>query len=158
MAMDRRPVNKLPKSGKSRSLPLCTAMLLCERVIIDKDDASSAIRIVDTLTIPPNDLLKTDKPCQFNQVNLLVLLKNGKANGKFSFKIVCRSESGKRKLVTGRGTLTVKGPPEGGGITTSPLRLIWHGPGLYWIDLLIDDKTVATTPVRIKVESTETGA
>ena len=134
-------------------MPICLAMVICENVLAERDDVMSAIRIVDTLTVPPR---QPGQPnigdiCCFGRLQLLTILKNGDATGEFQCQFVCRDPTQKTTPVA-VADVVVDGGPEGGQNMAGPALVRWAGEGLYWIELMIGDTLIAKTPLKIKLE------
>jgi hypothetical protein len=146
-------VGKTKKQLKSRSrkqdtLPLCTAMLVCEQAIQGKDDVFSAIRIVDTITLQPSDELETNQNVEMPALKLLVMLKQGDANGQFKLLMACTDPNG-NKTPIGAAVVNFVGNADSGSNMITPVRIKWTGEGLYWIELTVDHRLIAKTPLRV---------
>jgi hypothetical protein len=155
VARPKKPA-KAKKPAKGKVMPLCIAMLICENILVGKDDVASAIRIIDTLTVPATHQMKVGDLCGFGPLQLLVILKNGDAKGEFQCRLVCRGPDQKATPVA-RVDFTLEGDPEVGKNIAGPLVVRWSGDGLYWIELMAGDILIAKTPLKIKPEETKPG-
>lgn len=115
----------------TRPSPLIAAAMICERVIEEKEGVLSAIRIVDTITIP-----KIPWPVT---LSVLVSLKSGAARGKHTLKLVLRTPSGKEPKEVPQFPLFFEGEERGTNVVVN-FVLQASEEGLYWFDVLIDEK------------------
>src|SRR5271166_3419843 len=92
-ASDRR------NSMEQRPRPYLTAAVLCERVLIEKDDSISAIRIADKLTLQlrPGGLPADAKPLV--AITLLVAVKSKEPVGESEIIVNAIRPSGEAKQV-----------------------------------------------------------
>lgn len=150
---NKKPSSKSKPKEANSGTPLCIAMLFCERTLLDQGGVVTAIRIIDNVTLaetPP-------KPhtggtlLEMSNITLLVVVKKGEASGRFDMGVVSVNPANERGPV-GLAQAFFDGSPESGANIIVPLRLNWNGPGLYWIELMVKNKAIARTPIRIKVE------
>jgi hypothetical protein len=150
------------KSKKAKALPVCMAMVLCDQVILGTDKVFSAIRIVDTVTVPRDESERFEGAVEFSTTRLLVILKRGDATGEFAVGLISTDPSGKRVPV-GAAAISRFGEPDdpddpvGGASINSPARIVWGGEGVYWLELQINGVVVAKTPLRIKIADEKKG-
>lgn len=131
-----------------RARPICVALVVCERVLIEKDNVLSAIRIVDTLCVPPSGERALGQPVEFGNLTLLAIFKNAGAHGEFHIQLSSIGPSGANHPI-GEAQGHFEGPLQGGGSIVVPLRLYWEDYGLYWIELTLENNVVARSPFRV---------
>jgi len=152
----RKLSNKTAKGLKD--LPICIAMVVCDKVIIGEDKVISAIRIIDVLhLVPQPGKSMPEGIVEFQQVSLLTIIKKAGASGRFDMKIFSVDPLGKRSEIGGAEIDFGNEFPETGRNTSEPLRLNWAGAGLYWIELKIDGRLIARTPLRINIVPEQKG-
>jgi len=147
---------KAAKASAPAGLPVCIAMLVCEQVIIAKDNTASAIRIVDTITLPSAAERKQGEGLEFG-LHLLIIVKKGDSQGQFDLLLVCTDPNGNKVPVGLAAAQDIQGGPETGTTSISPLRLPWGGEGLYWIELLANNSLIARTPVKVNIGTLKSG-
>jgi hypothetical protein len=131
------------------ALPLVTAALICERVLVEKDEVVSAIRVFDRVfyqvSPPPG---QTGIVCTF-----LVVLKRGKASqDRYELRVIIRLPSGRESEPMKDIPITVEFPAteEDSGINLHiGFMLTPSEEGLHWIELLSGDRVLARTPLRL---------
>ena len=154
MSKAKKPAKK-PKAAKpaatspAESLPVCIAMVICEQVIEAKDNTISAIRIVDTLNLPPTFEHELGEGVEFGQLRLLMVIKKGYSSGKSSLLLTCSGPNVEKEPVGIAPDATFEGGPEAGSNLPVPLRIHWGGEGVYWLELLAGDSLLARTPLKI---------
>lgn len=133
------------------SLPIVTAALICERVLIEKDDVVSAIRIFDRLVyVPPPAGIEPGVariPFMF-----LVMLKRGNAasrNHEISVAIKPPSGNESRAMPEPLKVEFAGEDPDAGVNLQIGIQLTPSEEGLYWIELMIDGQLSARTPFRL---------
>jgi hypothetical protein len=129
--------------------PLVAVACVCERVLQEKDNVHSIIRIVDTLnlevpaTLPPN--VRPPVP-----VTVYVSLKGGEAAGSHVIALVLRSPSGKRSHAFD-WRVSFESPEQG---ANAMLNLTITEPqfeGLYWIDVMWKDEVLTGIPFKLRL-------
>ncbi len=131
------------------SFPLVTAALICERVLVEKDEVVSAIRVFDRVLyqVPPAPA-KPAVACVF-----FVALKLGDARqDTYEVRVIIRSPTGREVEPTKEVPMKVQFPtkdPDAGVNLHIGLALSPSEEGLYWIELLIDGQSRARTPLRL---------
>ena len=126
---------------------LCMAVF-CERVLQEKDNVLSAIRIVDRFmqTIPGSETPEIKSHLRMD-VSIVISLKSGDYKGKKQLKITPRSPSGK-ELPGFSGPVIFEGEDKGVNVV---VRYLFEGneEGLYWFDVELDGKSLTKMPLRI---------
>jgi hypothetical protein len=155
------------------SKPLLAAAFICEKVLQDKDDALSAIRIVDTFTVSiPSDIPLGVQP-QIG-LTLLVSFKAGDAEGKHELLVKLRSPAGDEikghygqvplrpdeKASQGyKANFEFKpGQPEDGANLVISCSLPIKQFGLYYFEVFVDDEMVTRVPFRLRESAAPSNA
>jgi len=133
----------IPNSG-----PYLVAALLCERVIQEKDETVSIIRIVDriTLTVPASIAPETLPPLPLN-LTLFLSFKSGSARGRNTIKLKIESPSG-FKLPEQLLPVLFEGEDRGVNLILA-LNMIVDQEGVYWFDILLEEEHITRIPLRI---------
>lgn len=157
----RRPTpEKTLKATEARTaseLPVCIALMVCDRVIIDKNDTVSAIRIVDTITLPQSDIPKEYDGIELPALTILAILKKGESEGSFDYNLVCVDPNKNRRSIATACNAVMTGEPQAGNNINTPLRLSNVIEGLYWIELLANNSLIGRTPFKVLFEKQKTG-
>lgn len=144
-----RPTNKSstrkPKARRgNRKTPHLATAVLCEKVLQEKDEVTSLIRVIDTInlsgearTLPPGVIV----------FNIVVNFKSGEARGRRRLRIVGRAPSGK-KVAAYEHALEFKGDEHGVSVVALT-RMSVTEKGLYWFDVLVNREMMTRIPLRI---------
>jgi hypothetical protein len=124
-------------------------MVACEQAILAQDNTLSAIRIIDTITLPFAPPKESDG-MEISAIRLAIILKKAESHEPCMLKLICVDPSGKRKAIGASQGAMIEGTPEAGNNLVVPLLLTNGGEGLYWIELLANESLIARCPVRIK--------
>ncbi len=137
--------DRSPKMDKPR--PYVTAALLCERVLHEKDESLTLVRITDRLQyrIEGSGLPEGVKPIV--PVQGLISVKSGPVTGDHTIKIVVERPNGERKEVF---VFPVKflGKDQGQNLVLN-IGLGIEQDGLYWFDVLFDDEVLTRIPLMV---------
>jgi hypothetical protein len=149
-------VHRTPKPNNL--MPLVNAALFCERVVAEKDNVLTAVRIVDFLTISPP--LEETQLAQLKAINptipiqpgitlqLLLVLKSDGAVGERTLRMDTVYPSGKKEK--GKENVVNFLGDEGGGVNAQgPYLIKCSEEGLYWYDLKVNGKLLTRIPLRI---------
>jgi hypothetical protein len=121
----------------------------------EKDGVISAIRLIDKITVVDFPDVPEGQVAAIH-TKALVALKSGDVRGPRSIKLILKSPSGKRVELTQTQGL-FEGNEHGIQITID-LRFALAGEGLYWCDVLVEDKVLTRMPLRIVYPKTAPGA
>lgn len=141
----------MAKKTKSKDgLPVCVAIVVCNQVVNGNDGTATLVRIVDTIGIdaetPPN---KGDR-FEVSSVSLFVSMKNADAKKKYELIFDVLDPSGTRSRI-GHAVINPVGNPEAGQQIISPVRVLWGGEGVYWIELTIGESLIGRSPIRLTI-------
>jgi len=128
--------------------PYLIAALLCEKVLQEKDDTISVIRIVDRLAVTVNALgsPETMQPTAVS-LNALISLKSGSARGRGTVKWRVETPSG-LKLPDQLLPVLFEGDDRGVNLIID-LNMVIDQEGVYWFDVILDEKLLTRIPLRI---------
>ncbi len=130
--------------------PFVNVAAFCERVLQEKDNVLSAIRIVDQINVQAlGDVAPEDLPAVSTiQSTLLVMLKAGDARGPQTIQVVIEDPAGGRREGPEQSVLFSPGPA-GGVNLIIPLMIQLSSAGLYWADVLINRRLVSRVPLAV---------
>lgn len=127
--------------------PYVTAALLCERVIQEKDESLTLIRLIDKIQYSLEGIgiefpreIKPVVPLQG-----LIGLKSGPVTGVHKLKVVSERPNGERKDVF-EHSFELLGKDHGQNIIMR-MNLGIDQDGLYWLDVLFDDEVLTRIPL-----------
>ena len=141
--------------AKSNPRPWVTVAAFCEKLLLEGDGVPSAIRIVDTYTIPPLPPEAPKEAVATILVQGLVSLRSGDATGTKVIRIFMENPLGQR---------TELSPKDGwqseftGGEQGINLQLKFalgvRNYGLCWFDVLCDDELLTRIPLKLQQDQT----
>jgi hypothetical protein len=133
-----------------RARPLLAAAVLCERILTEKDNVHSVIRIVDTFTVVevPKDSAEAKKPGVV--VHAFIAFKSGAARGKYDVQLVLHRPSGEPDPLGEPNPMVLEG-----GVHGSTLQVTLHlgvtELGDYSIDVMVDGEVMTRMPFRLQL-------
>ena len=131
------------------NLPYVTAALICERVIQEKDEVLSAIRIVDSVEIriqtTPNT--KTQGVVPGVQLTGLISIKSGPFKGKGVISIDGESPSGKVQRLADF-PVDLKGDENGQNVILN-IAIASQEDGLHWFNVRFNDSFLTRIPLKL---------
>lgn len=138
--------------------PWLTAALICERVLQEADGTLSAIRIVDRIT---NSAIGQGTPAEMPpmpvNLTLLIALKAGAAHGRHDLKVELEGPNGLRTPVAETISVLFEGEDRGANVVLA-LNWIAQHEGLYWFDVVLNERLVSRVPLRVVYLRQETGS
>lgn len=146
-------------SAKPRAVggPYLAAAVFCESIVPGADQALSAIRIIDriTVTLPP------DAPTDIEQgfplaLWVLLIFKSGDSRGPHRIQLVVNAPSGERREIPEREAAFSEGP-SGGASQRVHLSIGIKSEGLYLVDVLLDRKLMTRMPLQVVIKREEIG-
>lgn len=129
--------------------PFLSAAFLCEKVLVEGDGVTSAIRIVDRVNhvvIGPE--LKREMEPFDHSLFLYLTFKSGSARGPMDLNIRLEDPSGTSKSPLTQ-TINFEGDDERGVNIVAELRLRLELAGLHWFDIILDGVRVTRIPLRV---------
>ncbi|MGB8346664.1 MAG: hypothetical protein WCD86_17385 [Ktedonobacteraceae bacterium] len=133
----------IPDSG-----PYLIAAILCEKVLQEKDETVSIIRMIDrvTLTVPASISPETLPPLPLN-LTLFLSFKSGSAKGRNTIKLRIESPSG-IKLPEQLLPILFEGEDRGANLILA-LNLVIDQEGVYWFDIFLEEELITRIPLRM---------
>jgi hypothetical protein len=136
--------------------PYIQAACLCEKVIEEKTGVLSLIRIIDVVTHSVTGPSSPEQmpPVLFNFV-LVLMLKSGRAAGRYDLKIVPELPSGETQdpfIIS----VHFEGEEKGQNVVTN-MQFLFTQEGLYWFNVYLGGEKWTAIPFRVKYHRTVTG-
>ena len=137
--------------------PYVQAALFCERVLSEKDNVLSLIRIVDRLVLTvagpsaPEQMPPSPVNCQ-----AVIMLKTGSLSGSYQLRLSPTTPSGK-ELPSVSTRILLAGGEDGGTNLIFNVQFIANEEGVYWFDVIFEDQLLTRLPLRIVYQSLSAG-
>ncbi len=127
--------------------PYLIAAVICEKVLQEKDETLSIIRMIDRfiVTVSAHGSPESLPPIPFNFA-VLISLKSGKARGRNTVKLRIESPSG-LKLPDQLLPVLFEGEDRGVNLILN-LNLVIDQEGVYWFDVLLEEQLLTRMPLR----------
>jgi hypothetical protein len=125
--------------------PYITAALLCEKVLQEKDESVTLMRIIDKLQDRVEGLPMGVHPAV--AIQGFLSLKSGSVTGEHTVKVVVERPNGDRKEVFEYPT-NFLGKDQGQSIILQ-MGLGITLDGLYWFDVLFDEEVLTRIPLMV---------
>jgi hypothetical protein len=134
--------------------PFLQAATFCEKVLQEKDGVVSAIRLVDRFTLSSSAEGAPDLMPAINVgISILIAFKSGDAKGKWELKVRPVAPSG-QELPGFVGPVHFEGD-ERGAVVVIQYGLAAKEEGIYWFDVMLNEKLITKMPLRIIYEKTQ---
>ena len=128
--------------------PYLNAALICEKILQEKDEAISVIRVVDRVTVTAVASSSPEKlPSTTLNLSALLVFKSGSAKGRSTIKWVVEQPSGIRTPEQLLSAL-FEGDDRGVNFIIS-LNIVVDQEGVYWFDVFLEDQLLTRIPLRI---------
>jgi len=132
--------------------PFVIAAVICERVLVEKDEANTLVRVVDRVTLPPTAVPplsqgqegKAPEPFSTDLI-LFILLKSGDAKGEYAMRVDTLLPSG-REITGNEFKVNFLGGIQGVH-ARSPLPVYLHESGLHWYSVHLNGKVITRVPL-----------
>jgi hypothetical protein len=135
--------------------PFLQTALICEKVLQEPDGVLSAIRIIDRIIHTIQGPMPVDPPrIQFHFV-FLITFKSGRARGRHQIEVVSEHPSGRRTNIFTTSAL-FEGEDRGQNLVLQT-GAEFDAEGLYWYDVILDDKLITRIPFRVIYQLLSTG-
>jgi len=125
--------------------PYVTAALICEKLLREKDETLTLVRVADRLQYSLQGFPAETKP--MIQMNGLLSLKSGSVTGDHMIKLVSVKPNGQRWDAHSQ-SVNLLGNDHGVNIIMN-INLGVDQDGLYWFDVLFDDEILTRIPLMI---------
>jgi hypothetical protein len=136
-------------NGAARPKPFLTAALICERVLHETDGVLTVVRIVDFFRATPTGI-GTPPVSPIVQFTILVALRSGDAEGPYVVLLKMRTPSGETKPLGEPVPINLKGGNHAVTLIL-PINLVVQNPGLYWIDVMLDDERISSMSLMLQL-------
>ncbi len=128
--------------------PYLLAAIFCERVLQEKDNVLTVVRIIDRLTITAAGLQPPEEMPPSNvSVFLLVILKSGFIRARHTLRIIPTTPSGRTLPEMSAGVL-LEGDDRGVNVILN-VQLLASEEGVYWFQVLFEEQLLTRVPLRI---------
>jgi hypothetical protein len=127
--------------------PYVNVACICEKVLQEKDNVLSAIRLVDTYYLQPPPLMPEGITGAVD-LSALVLLKSGDVTGKSELGIQIRAPSGRVIELPEKWPVLLNGGEHGVNFVmkfTMPVREF----GLHWFDVVWQGEVLTSFPLKL---------
>jgi Family of unknown function (DUF6941) len=127
--------------------PYLNAAVICEKVLQEKDETLSIIRMIDRFNVTVSALGSPENlpPIPLN-LAVLISLKSGKAKGRSTVKLRIEMHSG-LKLPDQLLPVLFEGEDRGVNLILN-LNLVIDQEGVYWFDVLLEEQLLTRIPLR----------
>jgi hypothetical protein len=129
--------------------PHLQAAVLCERILQEKDDVLTIIRVVDRF-VRPTPGPDVPPQAQLIQVMLVVSIKPG-GIGTGKYKVQLRMYKPNAQTHSGQieNDVFFPGGQDQGVNIVNPMLFVADEEGLYWIDVLFEGRVLTRVPFRV---------
>ena len=128
--------------------PYLVAALLCEKVLQEKDETISVIRMIDRITLTVSALGSPETiPSTIINLSALISLKPGSARGKGIVILRVETPSG-LKLPDQLLPVLFEGDDRGVNLIVA-FNMVIDQEGVYWFDVLLEEQLLTRVPLRI---------
>lgn len=132
--------------------PHLAAAFLCERVLTERDNVQSFIRIVDRFAIaklPPGAQLPPGIPLPMIQANLVVILKAGDLTAsQYKLSVTLTKPDGS-ELPSQDTEAFFQGSEDNGVSLVVPILIPNPDEGLHWFNVQFEDQLLTRVPMRV---------
>ena len=128
--------------------PHLAAAILCEKILQERDETISLIRMIDRISVTVNasEAPETMPPTVIN-IMALISLKSGSARGRATVKLRTETPSG-LKLPDQLFPVLFEGEDRGVNLIIS-INIIAEQEGVYWFSVILDEQFLTSIPLRI---------
>jgi hypothetical protein len=136
--------------------PHVSAAFLCEKMLIERDNVASFIRVVDrfTVTVFKNLPPGVNFPSPTIQATLVISLKAGSVGaGTHPIKVVMYKPDGSVAFETASSAF-LSGSEDNGVLMALPIVVNIPEEGLHWIDVSFEEILLTRVPLRVIVQTT----
>ena len=134
--------------------PLVAAACACDKVLVERDNTATLIRIVDTYTFPTPTTAIPPSSRPAVSFTLFISLKSGDLTGQHEVGLLLRQPNGKSPPAQ-RWPVVLNGGEHGVNLTVDFTLAGEPGAmpemGLYWFDVLWGTDVLTSIPVRLKL-------
>lgn len=133
--------------------PFVGLAVFCEQAIEDKNGVLTLVRVIDQMTVSVSDLNAPEElpPGAGIQTTLVLGLKAGQALGKQRVRVVFEHPDGSRHPGPELPVHFTQAPASGANLILK-LTLGLSTTGLYWADVLVNDRLVTRSPLEVRYQ------
>ena len=131
----------------SAPFPMVVAAIFCEKVLAEADKVLSAIRIVDRVFATA---LWTEGQPPTVTLTMMVLLKGNGYRGKAKLQVIANAPNGDQGSVLANEIEFPEKPNEGANVLAT-LGITAKMEGVYWFEILVNDRVAMRTPLDVQV-------
>ena len=147
--MAKKTTKRKSRAKKSVGGPFLVSAVLCEKIITEKNNVATLIRIVDKFTLGPiGNIPQAFMEQAAFRVFAFISFKSGDAKGKKNLRI-------KMRLATGETSTETSVPLVFKGGSQGPSAHVEMGvpakEGLHWIEVYLDTKLVTKMPLKVVI-------
>ncbi len=130
--------------------PYLVAAVICEKILQEKDETISVIRMVDRFNVTVNALGSPENlpPIPIN-LGLLISLKSGEARGRYTVKLRIVSPSGLQTLPDQLLPVLFEGGEDRGANLILNLNMVIDQEGVYWFGIFLEETLLTRVPLRV---------
>jgi len=129
--------------------PYLSAALLCEKLLIEKDGVTSAIRIIDRVTRTAVGVSPSEQMEPFDyHLTLVVTLKAGWAHGSHPLRISLVTPGGESREIL-KQTVFFEGGEDRGVNVVWQIAVKFAVEGIYWFEIVFGEKSTEKLLTRI---------
>lgn len=136
--------------------PFVSVAAICEKVLEDKENVLSLIRLVDTITINvQGQTSPTEMPAINLPITIVVCLKSGGARGSHQLSLESETPDGATTQAHSQ-TVLFRGQ-EVGVNNIFRIQMGCRLEGVYWFNVVLDGRRLTRIPLRIVYRRVSTG-
>lgn len=134
----------------AKQKPWIAAACICEKVLVEKDNVNSLVRIIDTVIVEKNANAPAGAKLPPLTVTVYVSLKAGTLNGQYELSLGLRRDGGGEPLPKAPSwPVAMEGGVTGTNISVE-YTIAAPEFDLYWFDVLWDGEVLTSIPLLIK--------
>jgi hypothetical protein len=139
-----------------KPLPFIGAAFVCERIIREKDDVLTAMRIVDTFYVDVENLQNLAKDTTpVAQLTALISVRAGSALGDSEIRVSLRRPDGSVRAIDQGFPVSLSAPESGANVIVT-MGVAANVLGLHWIDVLWNGQPLTSIPFRLLPKGEQT--
>lgn len=140
---------------KNTGGPYLAAAVFCDSILEDKSGKMSALGIADSCQLfiakdAPQNIPSKELQLPMIQ-NALLMFKSGYSPGNHQLRLVVEQPDGQRNEVL-KKTLDFTPLPHGGFNVKTQINFNIAANGIYWLDVILDNKRLTRMPLKISVQ------
>lgn len=137
-------MNSQPKNTR----PLVNVATACEKVLIEKDDVATAVRIVDVYYLPESQQPMPAGTESVIPISSLICIKAGDFEGEGVLSVALQTPDGQRKEIPQKWPIILKSGPHGSNLVLN-FALSTKYVGQSWVEVLWDGELLTKFPIML---------